>query len=169
MEMREILIILMCFAIGPLLIYSDGGIMSDYRLRNETLVPMSKPTSLSFCRSRVKYYHYCRYHMITDEHDATFRYRLLNNAPMPVKNIQYFKSAETNEITTNIGLKYFWHRVFFIALISLSAAIKAVYEIGKHFSFTKQTTPSKAPHRVEPSIRPARDGSGGATFGKKIY
>ena len=42
MEMREIILVAMCLAIGPLMVISDGGIETDYRLRAAVLEPISE-------------------------------------------------------------------------------------------------------------------------------
>ena len=123
MELREIFLVILFIALSPLMIYSDGGIKTDYRLARETLTPISETTSLNICRTKVKYYHYCRYHVMNDKDDVIFRYKFLSPNPVLHQKVQYLRSAETGEITTNIGLKYFWHRVFLIALLALAALI----------------------------------------------
>ena len=104
MEMREIILVAMCLAIGPLMVISDGGIETDYRLRAAVLEPISEKTSLDICRNKVKVYQYCRHHILKDDIDITFRYRFFNTEPVSPRGIQYLKSAETGEVTTNIGL-----------------------------------------------------------------
>ena len=49
MEMREIILVAMCLAIGPLMVISDGGIETDYRLRAAVLETISEKTSLDIC------------------------------------------------------------------------------------------------------------------------
>ena len=167
MEMREIILVAMCLAIGPLMLISDGGIETDYRLRAAVLEPISEKTSLDICRNKVKVYQYCRHHILKDDIDITFRYRFFNTEPVSPRGIQYLKSAETGEVTTNIGLKYFWHRIFFIALLTLAGLINAGYEIWKYFSGVRRANASLHQQKRQTPPRPNRPASGQNSFGKR--
>lgn len=169
MDMRETILVFACFALGPLLIYSDGGIKTDLQLRAETLVPIEDKTSLGVCRSRVKYYHYCRHHVMTDTDDVIFRYRFLAAERDSIRDIQYLRSSETGEVTTSLGQKYLWHRIVFIALVSISALIRAVWELWKFFAPAKRA-PKPLPQNqyiAQRSARPVRGGSVQKSFGKR--
>ena len=167
MELREIFLVILFIALSPLMIYSDGGIKTDYRLARETLTPISETTSLNICRTKVKYYHYCRYHVMNDKDDVIFRYKFLSPNPVLHQKVQYLRSAETGEITTNIGLKYFWHRVFLIALLALAALINGTHLIWKHYSYLAVKTPTPNQYRIKAPSQPVRNMSGQVTFGKK--
>ncbi len=170
MEMRETLIVLMCFSLGPLLIYSDGGIKTDLQLRAETLIPIEDKTSFGLCRTRVKYYHYCRHHIITDTDDKIFRYRFLATERGSIKNIQYLRSPETGEVTTSLGQKHVWHRIFLIALISISAMIRGVWALNYHFKPFKKRAPKPSPqyqYAPQSAARPTRRGSVQKSFGRR--
>ena len=159
MEMREIILVAMCLAIGPLMVISDGGIETDYRLRAAVLEPISEKTSLDICRNKVKVYQYCRHHILKDDIDITFRYRFFNTEPVSPRGIQYLKSAETGEVTTNIGLKYFWHRIFFIALLTLAGLINAGYVRRANASLHQQ--------KRQTPPRPKRPASDQNSFGNR--
>lgn len=167
MEMREIILVAMCLAIGPLMVTSDGGIETDYRLRGAVLEPISEKTSLDICRNRVKVYQYCRHHITKDDIDITLRYRFFNTEPVSPRGIQYLKSVETGEVTTNIGLKYFWHRVFFIALLTFAGLINAGYEIWKYYSAVRRANASPRQQKRQTPPRPTRRAPGQNSFGKR--
>ena len=77
--MRELIIIFMMLALGPLLVMHDGGIKLDHKLRKHTLEPVKVSSSLSVCRSTLGLLHRCRYAFIdnNDEH-IVYRYKIIS-------------------------------------------------------------------------------------------
>ncbi len=147
MDARAIIVILLYLSIGPLLIYSDGGLIDDNRLRHESLEPISDVTSLGVCRTRLGIYHYCRHHVIKDDYDKIFRYRFISQSSSP--NVEYLRSVDSNDVTTSTGMAYFKHRVIFIVLASLFGLGMALFELSKHISFTR-TRPATPQHNSWP-------------------
>ena len=90
--MRELIVIFMMLALGPLLFIHDGGIKLDYELRKHTLEPVKVSTSFNICRSTAGLLHRCRYAFINenDEH-IVYRYKIVStNKP---HSVEYLKST----------------------------------------------------------------------------
>lgn len=162
--MRELIVIFLLIAIGPLLFISDGAIKQDYDLRRHSLEPVKISTSLNTCRTKAQILQRCRYAYI-DENNKHIVYRYILLSFEKPQKVEYLQSAQTGQITTNVGQDYFWNRILVIVLFSIMGLMALFPQVANYFSFEiKRPAPiPPQPRRPNPPIR----NSSGQGFGRR--
>ena len=182
--MRKIILSLIALAVAPLMVWLDGAMLTDFKLRSETLVPVSIETFERKCRSKVFVLQICSYEYETQGRMKVQRYMMLAlDAP---EQLLMLRGMSSGQLTSNVGMEYFWNRVFSIlflfafGLYSLRSALKeqstpqsildevaTQLEPGRH---PAQTTPPKSrnTHQNGPVVARRRAaGSQKAGFGRR--
>ncbi|AVX03153.1 hypothetical protein MXMO3_00609 [Maritalea myrionectae] len=167
--MRSIFILIALLAFGPLSIWLDSDLVSDFRLRSEKLVYADVPTSQRKCTGTPVLLYSCGFKFeIAGE---TYRKRYVLVALGAPKTVHLLKGEQSGVITSTVGQDYIWNRIIAVLLacaVSLTTAIRLFRVFARpkaNLRFAPET-PSDRSHSTATGQR-AQHRTGNAGFGPR--
>ncbi|MEM7429628.1 MAG: hypothetical protein AAF441_26445 [Pseudomonadota bacterium] len=168
--MRGILFIIALLAIGPLSIWMNDDLVSDYELRGHTLVPAGISTTDRKCTGMPFLIYHCRFKFSAGGESQSKNYLLF--AFGSPKTVYLMKSQQTGALTSSAGQEYFWNRVVAIVLSSAISILSALVLLlgvigggrqGRAAPATPQPRPAPGGHQLPGYPAPAAR----STFGQR--
>ncbi|MEM8687068.1 MAG: hypothetical protein AAGF81_07050 [Pseudomonadota bacterium] len=143
--MKAALFAICAMAIGPLLIWLEDDLASDFRLQSHKLVIAGIPTTDRKCKSTVFIFNQCgfKYELNGKSHSKDYTFFSFG-AP---ETVHLLRSTETGELTSTVGQAYFSNRIVTLAVVNLMSLIAACLLFSAVFN---KRRPSLA--RVEPDL-----------------
>ncbi len=163
--MRAIFFILAMLAIGPLSIWLNDDLVSDFQLRNQTLTDAGIVTSDRRCTGLPVLFYRCGFKFELGGEIHTKNYLLFAFGSPTTINL--LKNQETGVLTSSTGQEYFWNRVIVIFMFCAISFLTALSVLTAMFrtSAGARTTPRASP-RHTPTVAPADFGNK-KSFGRR--
>ena len=170
--MKAVLFAIVIMAIGPLMLWFEDDLASDFSLRSHKLVVAGIPTTERKCRSTAFVFNQCgfKYELNGESHRKDYRFFSLG-AP---KTVILLKSSQTGELTSTVGQAYFGNRILTLVVLNLMSLSAAFALFGAMLRKRRPRQSRSEPHFSTPAgtrghgtAAPEPHGQAATRFGKR--